>query len=158
MLKHFLVKKENKNIKFVSESRIHNLAQKVQQTHQQKLTFSKHDRLKSKKRIAEIFEQGLKIKQYPFVLHYLPVESVCSQVQIVVSVPKKKIKSAVKRNRLKRQIKEAYRLNKPKFYKQLVQKNQKLALFLVFIGKEKEDYHYLEKNLTLLLNQLIEKL
>ncbi len=128
-------------------------------TTQQKLSFSKQERIKSKKRIDEIFEKGKKLKQDSFRLFYLPLENPEPfSAQIVVSVPKKVVKLATKRNRLKRQIKEAYRLYKPQFYKQLSKKNKKVALFLIYTGKEKENYHVLEKKLTLLLNQLIDKL
>lgn len=128
----------------------------------QKLTFTKQERLKSRKRIGEIFEKGQKIKKYPFVLSYIVEDTFDEEVkypsQIVISVPKRIIRFANKRNRLKRQIKEAYRLNKKEFYHQLNAKHKKVALFLIYTGKEKIDYQSIEKKLVLLLNQLSEKL
>jgi len=128
------------------------------QNQSQKLSFNKVERLKSKKQITEIFEKGKKIKQYPFVLNYLFVDESDSPIKIVVSVPKRLVKFANKRNRLKRQIKEAYRLNKADIYQKLEQNNKNLALFLIYTGKEKENYHFIEKKLILLLNQLKEKI
>ncbi len=128
------------------------------QTNHQKLSFKKVERLKSKKQITKIFEKGKKIKQYPFVLNYLFVGESDSPIKIVVSVPKRLVKFANKRNRLKRQIKEAYRLNKADIYQRLEQNDKNLALFLIYTGKEKEDYHFIEKKLILLLNQLKEKI
>jgi ribonuclease P protein component len=130
------------------------------QSNHQKLSFTKQERLKSKKRIGEIFDNGQKIKKYPFVLSYLVEDSFDEDIkypaQVVVSVPKRNIRLANKRNRLKRQIKEAYRLNKAELYEQLNAKQKKVALFLIYTGKEKTDYQSLEKKLVLLLNQLIE--
>ena len=129
------------------------------QSTQQKLSFSKQERIKSKKRIEEIFEKGKKLKQFPFKLNYIEINDTQPYpAQIVVSVPKKIVKLATKRNRLKRQIKEIYRLYKPQLYQTLNQKNKKVALFLIYIGKEKEEYHFLEKKLILLLKKLQEQL
>jgi len=128
----------------------------------QKLTFSKNERLCSKILIDEIFEKGKKIKSFPFIMTYLPISTEnCdweNQAKIVISVPKKKVKLAVNRNVLKRRIKEAYRLNKKSFYTILKEKNTHLALFLVYIGKENESFTYLEKKLKLLLTDLQDKI
>ena len=128
----------------------------------QKLTFSKNERLCSKVLIDEIFEKGQKVKKYPFIATYLKVDSAeCdwdSQVRIVTTVPKRNVKFANKRNRLRRQIKESYRLQKPEFYTELKAKNTNLALFLIYIGKEKEDYSFIDKKLKLLLTDLLKQL
>ena len=131
-------------------------------TQNQKLTFSKNERLCSKIIIDEIFEKGKKVKAFPFIVTYLPINSEnCeweNQAKIVIAVPKKKVKLAVNRNVLKRRIKEAYRLNKQPFYTALKEKNSHLALFLVYIGKENENFSYLEKKLKLLLTDIQDKI
>jgi len=128
----------------------------------QKLTFSKKERLSSKTLIDEVFEKGKKVKSYPFIATYLEINSdlkeLESQVRVVITVPKRKVKFANKRNRLRRQIKESYRLQKPEFYTQLKSKNTNLALFLIYIGKEKEDYGFIDKKLKLLLTDLLRQL
>lgn len=124
-------------------------------------SFSKFERLTSKKTIEDIYEKGLKIKRYPFILNYIEIEhdkSVGFQVQIVTAVPKRKVKLAVKRNRLKRQIREAYRLNKSDLIKGVTSQDKNLALFLVYIGKEKESFDFIEKKLVLLLSELKQKI
>ena len=128
----------------------------------QKLTFNKKERLSSKTLIDEVFEKGKKVKSYPFIATYLelkPDESKSnSPVKVVITVPKRKVKFANKRNRVRRQIKEAYRLNKPEFYTQLEAKNANLALFLIYIGKEKEEYGFIDKKIKLLLTDLVNQL
>jgi ribonuclease P protein component len=128
----------------------------------QKLTFSKKERLSSKILIDEVFEKGKKFKSYPFIATYLTQDSSesnwDSKVKVVITVPKRKVKFANKRNRVRRQIKEAYRLNKSEFYTELEEKNTNLALFLIYIGKEKEEYSFIDKKIKLLLTDLVKQL
>ena len=128
----------------------------------QKLTFKKKERLSSKILIDDLFEKGKKFKSYPFIATYLAQDSTeshwDSKVRVVITVPKRKVKFANKRNRVRRQIKEAYRLNKPEFYAQLEDRNTNLALFLIYIGKEKEDYSFIDKKIKLLLTDLVKQL
>ena len=75
--------------------------------------FGKSERLSSQKTIESLFSKGKSFNQHPYVVKFmkLPDES-ASVHQILVSVSKRNFKRAVDRNRLKRQIREAYRLNK----------------------------------------------
>ncbi|NNF21326.1 MAG: ribonuclease P protein component [Saprospiraceae bacterium] len=77
-----------------------------------RFTFNKSARLSSRKDIKELFEKGSSFFLFPFKVLYLedPQQS-SSTHQVLISVPKKNHKSAVKRNRIKRLIREAYRLN-----------------------------------------------
>lgn len=49
---------------------------------------------------------------FPLRVVYLPVEELEADASILISVSKRRFKRAVKRNRVKRQIREAYRVNK----------------------------------------------
>lgn len=127
-----------------------------------RLSFTKDERLCSKILIEELFLKGKKQKTFPFVATYLPIKADNndweSQVKIVVSVPKRRVKLAVGRNKLKRQIKEAYRLNKTEFYSNLKEKETNLALFLIYIGKENENYSFIEKKIKVLLTDIQDKI
>jgi ribonuclease P protein component len=81
-------------------------------------TLGKKERLKSRKLIGRLFEEGTSIKNFPFRLVYLSTEitSVFS-VKASFSVPKRNFKKAVDRNRIKRLIREAYRLEKKMYSK-----------------------------------------
>ena len=76
-------------------------------------TFSKEERLSHKKAIDALFNQGSSFNLSPFKVIYLrQTPAMAVPVQVLVGVPKKKFKRAVDRNRLRRMIREAYRLNK----------------------------------------------
>ena len=74
--------------------------------------FPKNERLYLQKDIEKLFTSGQTFISYPLRIVYLPVSKAESGFSILVSVSKKRIKHAVERNRIKRFIREAYRLNK----------------------------------------------
>lgn len=118
-------------------------------------TFSAQERIKSKKLLEEVYEKGENLKGYPFRLKYLVTEwEGDAAVKIVVSVPKRSVRKAVRRNRIRRQIKEAYRLNKADLLSQMKAKEKRLALFLIYTGKDDQTYQSLEKKLIELLRKL----
>jgi ribonuclease P protein component len=75
-------------------------------------TFRKHERLNQKKLIALLFQKGKSFFSHPLATKYLSQEIDLGYHQILISVPKKKIKKAHQRNLVKRRIREAYRQNK----------------------------------------------
>lgn len=76
-------------------------------------TFSKAERLNSKKLIQELFTKGSSFYMHPFkVLTLHNLEGKPNFSQVLISVSKRNFKKAVDRNLLKRRIKEAYRLEK----------------------------------------------
>jgi ribonuclease P protein component len=82
---------------------------------ERRYTFSKAERLCSKKLIERLFSGGNKsFPAFPLRVVYMPLSADESEadVSILISVPKKRFKHAVDRNRVKRQVREAYRLNK----------------------------------------------
>ena len=122
-------------------------------------TFSKSERISSKIVLDKVYNEGTLIKKYPFRLKYLKMDlQDGASVQIVVSVPKRIVKLATKRNRLRRQIKEIYRQNKSNLLSQYEDRDEGLALFLVYTGKENETYNYLEAKLKVVLKELESKL
>lgn len=74
-----------------------------------KLTYNKDEKLKSKKAIEALFLKGKSVSAYPLRLVYLKNDDIN---KIGVSVSKKNFKRAVDRIRIKRLLREAYRLNK----------------------------------------------
>ena len=78
--------------------------------------FPKCERIVSRKLVEELFTRGNSraLAAFPLRLVYMIREHLPGEepVQVLVSVPKKKLHHAVDRNRVKRQVREAYRLNK----------------------------------------------
>ena len=123
------------------------------------LTFPKSQRLTSRVVMDEIFSKGEELKKFPYLLKYVKEKGVeKGEVKIVISVPKRKAKLATDRNRLRRQIREAYRLHKNSLLEYCAANQIKLALFLIYTGKEKEQYQLIEAKLKLTLYELQERL
>jgi ribonuclease P protein component len=97
-----------------------------------KFTLGKGERLKSRKLIGRLFLEGHSVKAYPFKLIYLKVEHTSDfPVQAGFSVPKRRFKKAVERNRIRRLIKEAYRLEKQLVYQGV---DASFIFMITFIG------------------------
>jgi len=100
-------------------------------------TFSKEERLKSQKDIAELFSCGKSLFSYPVKWVYLEKEGDRNPpVRMGVSVSRRRWKRAVDRNRIKRLLREAYRLNKSKIVSTLSE-NEYLNGMLLYVAKEK---------------------
>jgi ribonuclease P protein component len=69
-------------------------------------------------------------------------------VSIMVSVPKKKIKSAVERNYIKRQVRETYRVRKYELADALAEKNKALFLAFLYIDKKIQPFEEMGKAMT----------
>ena len=109
-------------------------------------TFKKSERLKSRKTISRLFNrEGNSFAKYPLRLVFMEIEESESPIQFTVSVSKRKFKRAVDRNRVKRQIREAYRLNKAPLFEKLKQSKKKYAWMVIFTGSELPDYQQVEK-------------
>ena len=80
---------------------------------EKRFTFTKEERVTGKRRIETLFAQGNSFMAYPFRVIYLErVPYPLTLASILITVPKKRVRSAVQRNRVKRLAREAYRFNK----------------------------------------------
>lgn len=119
-------------------------------------TFTPHERLKSRKAIGSLFKGGHSYVAYPLrvVWREAPAHlALMSRAQIVVSVPKRNFKTAVARNRLKRQIREAYRLQKAVFYDKLTAADLHISLMVSYIAKEALPYAEIEAGVSKLIRK-----
>ncbi len=119
-----------------------------------KFTFGKEEKLKSRKQIERLFIEGKSIKEFPIRMKFLKVEDNDFPIKVAFSVPKRNFKLAVHRNRIKRMLRETYRLNK-----QILFENDKNKYIIMFIYMDKSEWKYddLESKMISVLNKLIKK-
>lgn len=105
-------------------------------------TYPKNEKLKSKKTIGLLFSEGQSVSKYPLRLVY--TENLFENEELIkfgVSVSKKYFKNAVDRNRLKRILRECYRLNK-----NILSENIDKPMAMMFFYQSKEVLSYQEIN------------
>lgn len=120
-------------------------------------TFKKTERLRSKKLIERLFNQGNTIKNYPFKIVWLENDIRAPfPAQVLVSVSRRTFKRAVDRNKIKRRIKEAYRHHKNALYEYLNEADKHLIFAIVYTGRELLKYNDIERKIIDSLKRLIE--
>lgn len=119
-------------------------------------TFSKEERLSHKSEIDALFHEGLSFTLGAFRVFYLlrPPAPSGIPIKILVAVPKKKFRRAVDRNRLRRMIREAYRLNKHLLMEKRASIPGVLHLGFVYIADSEIAYTLLEKEISGCLERL----
>lgn len=122
-------------------------------------TLQKDERLCSQKLIGKLFTSGESFLSYPLKVVFLKNELPSEHPALVAfTVSKRNFKRAVKRNLLKRRMREAYRLNKPAFYAEIAAKNASIALMFVFVGKDIIEYATIEKAMISALKKVVAKI
>jgi len=93
------------------------------------------ERLSSRKIIGSLFEKGSSLYSYPFTIAWMEGDPAQQYpARVAISVPKKRLKRAVDRNRVKRVVREAWRHNKTALYEALEQQKIKIVLMLIYTG------------------------
>lgn len=122
-------------------------------------TLKKRERMSSKILIEKLFSGGSKsLPAFPLRIVYITVEDEnLPTVSLLISVPKKRFKRAVKRNRVKRQIREAYRKNKFILTGILEKEGKKAAIAFIWLDNELHPSEDVEKKVIKLLQLTSEK-
>jgi len=117
--------------------------------------YGKKDKLKSKKTIDLLFAKGKSVTAFPLRLVYLETEfNDNSVIKCGVSVSKKLHKKAVSRNRIKRIIREAYRLNKCDFFNN---SSTPYAFMILYLSDDGITFEQLNKTMKKLFNKFLDK-
>ncbi|GAA4305807.1 ribonuclease P protein component [Aestuariibaculum suncheonense] len=120
-----------------------------------KFTYNKNEKLKSKKLIGQLFSEGQSVSAYPLRLVYLPTSfDTPITTQTGVSVSKRQFKTAVERNRIKRLLREVYRLNKASYFNNI---STQYAFMILYIGKDKPTLSQIENRMQHLFNKFLNK-
>ena len=126
-------------------------------------TFTKSERLCSKKILGELFKKGSATVRtfylFPFRVLYIPQSEISPEGNatlpaIVITVPKRLFKRAVDRNLIRRRVREAYRLNK-----QLLGHQTPPPAYIAFLYTAKQiiSFEEIEKGMKLALVKCIMK-
>ncbi len=115
-----------------------------------KLTLGKNKKLKSKKAIEALFVKGASIRKGALRLKYLPVDGI-GQHKVAFSVPKRFFKRAVHRNRVKRLLRESYRLQQHQIKGQ---ENKTLHLMWIYQSNKLPDQLHINQLMQSTIQQL----
>ena len=122
-------------------------------------TLHKAERLNRKKVIEKMFAGGSRsFSLFPLRVVYLPVEELEAPVSILVSVSKRRFKRAVKRNRVKRLVREAYRLNKSLLLETVQQRGIRLAVAFIYLSDRLADMSLIDERMKTALSRIAEDL
>ncbi|MCF6356560.1 MAG: ribonuclease P protein component [Draconibacterium sp.] len=117
-------------------------------------SFKKEERLTSKKVIDKLFSEGSSFLSFPLKVIFSETSLPSKYpVQAAFSVGKRNFKLAVRRNLIKRKMRESYRLNKFQLYNALTDKQ--MAVFFIFIGKEIPKYEQINTAMKKGIKKLI---
>ncbi|HNW69670.1 MAG TPA: ribonuclease P protein component [Bacteroidales bacterium] len=118
-------------------------------------SFSKDERLCAKKSISRLLAEGNKYFHPSFSVKWMELETTeRPSIQLLAIVPKRNFKKAVDRNKIKRFIRESFRLNKELLAVPLKEKNKNIALMLLYNSRKIESYQEVESKITLILQFL----
>jgi ribonuclease P protein component len=130
-------------------------------------TLGKNERLKSRKAIDQLFAVGKSFSLFPFKVLYSKTianhtdketdgqrPTIDGQLKCAFSVSKRYFKKAVYRNRIKRLMREAYRLQKMDLQNQLHQNNKNVSVFILYISKELPDHALIVSKMNAVLKRL----
>lgn len=121
-------------------------------------SFPKKEHLCGDKNIERLHKDGKSLLVYPLRVVYLPVEEEEVPVKVMVSVSKRKFKRAVKRNRVKRLMREAYRLNKNDLIAFSEENNIALHIAFQYIATEIESFQKVSEKMQSALKKIIRNL
>lgn len=122
-------------------------------------SFPKSEHLCGEIRIGKLFASGTAFITYPFrvVYAFVPAENE-ARVSVLITVPKKRFKRAVKRNKLKRQTREAYRRNKQMLTEALALRGLHLHLAFGFVANDMPAFKYIDRKMQQALQNIINNL
>lgn len=121
--------------------------------------FTKEERLSSASQIEVLFKEG-KREYYGNIRAVFLISNFSenSKAKVLISVSKSLFRKAVERNRIKRQIREAYRLNRSGLNDILARKEAQILLGLIYTGKSIGRQAETESDVKGILNRLIRRL
>ncbi|MES2627752.1 MAG: ribonuclease P protein component [Bacteroidota bacterium] len=118
--------------------------------------FKKWERITNEATIEHLFKKGTSLFEFPFKVFYsfdLPTPRKGS-MEMAIAVPKKRLKHANDRNRVKRLVRESYRLNRLPVLEILEKNEKRMSLFLIYVGTADVNADQVRQKIIVLLNRL----
>ncbi|MDD4372675.1 MAG: ribonuclease P protein component [Bacteroidales bacterium] len=121
-------------------------------------SFPKNERLHGHNAISTLFANGQSFYVYPFKVIFVhnKAEEDGTEVRILISVSKKKVKNAVDRNHIKRMIREAWRLNKQAVINKVSSVNKQIDIALIYTGQQTPEFILVQKKIKAIIKRLIQ--
>ncbi len=120
-------------------------------------TFPKAEHLCGEIRISQLFTEGKAFIVYPLRIVYRVVDKNEIPVKVMFSVPKKRFKRAVKRNRLKRLMREAYRINKTLLTEIAIHNHISIEMAVGYVSDELADFEVIQSKMISALKKVAAK-
>ena len=118
----------------------------------------KNEKLKSRSRIDDLFASGKRFSVFPLIVNYKFYMGETSTIKIGVTVSKKIFKKAVDRNRIKRQMREAYRMQKTDFLEITQTKKMSCDIFFIYTDKTAAPFNIIKEAMKTCLHRLQQKM
>ena len=123
--------------------------------------FPKGERLNNVKQIENLYAKGDKFMAYPFSVRFIYNKEQSeenSKMAVLITAPKRYQKLAVNRNRAKRLLREAYRLNKHSLGEKIINSSSQLFISIALVSKTMPDYLLTEQKVKEILYTIEKKI
>jgi ribonuclease P protein component len=122
--------------------------------------YHKKEKLKSRTELQAIFTTGKSFSVFPIKVFFIEKDTMGTSVPVHagVGVGSKHFKKAVDRNRIKRLLREAYRLEKQGLHEVVSAQSKTISVFFLYLDKELPDYTLIRAKMKEGLEKLIKKI
>ena len=122
-----------------------------------KYSLPKYQRIKEKKVFEELAKSNNKVLVYPLLIKWLPTtDKSVVNFKVGFAVSKKRIRKAVERNKIRRRLREAFRLKKPMLIKNIG--GRKFYILIIYMGGRLYSFNHLSSALDKAIEIFLSKI